>query len=137
MLQIVIVLAWLVALGLVVYLAKQAITRRWRGRRQRKISARNLREFRKHHHFDTIRRQWVRNVDQVAVVDEASEDRRLILAILGWLLFFLWEGYWFSEVIERYSTTSRPLQLPYVFLFVMLVVVPLAVNMFFWRKMRR
>jgi hypothetical protein len=75
MLQIVIILGWLVAFGLVMYFAPQAIKHRLLGRRQRKLRFRKVREFIKHHHFDRKRRRWVRSVDGVEVIDEASEDR--------------------------------------------------------------
>ena len=137
MLQIVTILGWLIACGLVAHLALQAMRNRFYGQRRRSLAARNLREFKKHHHFDAKRQRWVRNLDDVIVVDEASEDRRLLLMLLGWFLLLLWEGYWISEIVERFSNTSRPLQLPYVFLFFMLVVIPLTIYLFARRRMRR
>jgi hypothetical protein len=135
MLQLVIILGWLVAFGLMVRLAVRALKHRLLGRRQRKLAFRKLREFRRHHHFDEKRQRWVRN-DGVIYVDEASEDRRFMLALLWSLLFVLWEGYWVLEIIER-SKTAHPWQLPYVFLFFILVVIPLAVYLLIRRRMRR
>jgi hypothetical protein len=74
---------------------------------------------------------------EVNVIDEPSEDRWLMLTILGWLLFVMWERYWLSEIVERFSTSTKPLQLPYPSLFFFLVVVPLAVYLFFRRRRRR
>jgi hypothetical protein len=137
MLQIVTILGWLIACGLLVHLAMQAIRHRFHGRRRRSLAARNLREFKKHHHFDAKRQRWVRNLDDIVVVDEAREDRRLLLTLLGWLLLLLWEGYWIYEIVERFSNAARPLQLPYMFLFFMLVVIPLTIYSFARRRMRR
>ena len=135
MLNIVLILAWLIALGLAVYLAPGAVTHRLRGRQQRRLAHRKIRDFTRHHRFDERQQRWVRK-DGVVLVDEVSEDRRLNLVVLGWLLFVLWEGYWFWEIAQRYSETNR-LQLPYVFLFFILVVIPLAVYLFIRRRIRR
>jgi hypothetical protein len=137
MLQIVIILGWLVAFGLVMYFAPQAIKHRLLGRRQRKLRFRKVREFIKHHHFDRKRRRWVRSVDGVEVIDEASEDHWFMLTILGWLLFVVWEVYWLFEVEERFRNSTRPWGLPYPSLFFVLVVVPLAVYLFFRRRRMR
>ena len=137
MLQIAIIIGWLVAFGLMIHLAKQAIKHRLWGRQERKLRFRKVREFRRHHHFNQKRRRWVRSVDGVTVIDEPSEDRWLMLTILGWLLFVMWEGYWLSEIVERFSISTKPLQLPYPSLFFVLVVAPLAVYLFFRRRRRR
>ena len=102
MLQIVIVFGWLVAFGLMIDLATQALKHRLWGRQRRKLRFRKVREFINHHHFNQKRRRWVRSADGVDVIDEASEDRWFMLTILGWLLFVVWEGYWFSEIVERF-----------------------------------
>ena len=137
MLQIVITLGWLIAFGLMAYLVTRALKHRLLGRKQRKLAFRKTREFRRHHHFNERQQRWVRNVDGVAIIDEANEDRRFMLMIFGWLLFVPWEAYWLLEIAERFSKTTHPWQLPYVFLFFMLVVVPLAGYLFIRRRMRR
>jgi hypothetical protein len=136
MLHIVIVLAWLIALGLAVYLATRAIKHRLLGRQKKKTDAKKIREFRRHHHFDEKRQYWVRNVDQVALIDDSVKDRRFVLTFIGWLLFILWEGYWLWEIREQFVASGH-LQLPYVFLFFILVVVPLAWYLLLRRKLRR
>jgi hypothetical protein len=73
----------------------------------------------------------------VEVIDEASEDRWFMLTILGWLLFVVWEVYWLLEVEERFRNSTRPWGLPYPSLFFVLVVVPLAVCLFFRRRRMR
>jgi hypothetical protein len=137
MLAILITLAWLIAIVCMVYLATQAIRNRWHARRRRKVYNKEVQKFKKHHHFDQKSRRWVRNVDGVAMVDEAAEDRRLMLTLVGWISLIAWEAYWIWEIVERFRTTTSPLQLPYFFLFVVLVGIPMAVYMFFRRQMRR
>ncbi|HET7384313.1 MAG TPA: hypothetical protein VFJ59_17225 [Pseudolabrys sp.] len=137
MLQIAIIIGWLVAFGLMIHLAKQAIKHRLRGRQERKLRFRKVREFIKHHHFDRKRRRWVRSVDGVEVIDEASEDYWFMLTILGWFLFVVWEVYWLSEIEERFRNSTRAWELPYPSLFVVLGVLPLAVYLFFRRRRMR
>jgi len=132
MLIIVLILAWLIAFGLAVYLATRAVKFRLRGRQQSKLPHRKIRDY---HRLDERQQRWVRK-DGVVLVDEVSEDRRLNLVVLGWLAFVLWEGYWFWEIAQSYSEANR-LQLPYVFLFFILVVIPLAVYSFIRRRIRR
>src|SRR5215470_11584554 len=136
MLQIGLVVAWLFALTLAIHLATTAIKARLLGRRERKRARRTAREFTKNHHFDPKQKRWVRNVDRVALIDHSAEDRRIFLIVIGLLLFVLWEGYWVLEIREQYVTRGR-LELPYVFLFFMLVGVPLALYLFLRRKLRR
>ena len=136
MLNIMLILTWIVAFGLAMYLATRAIKFRLRGRQQKKLERRKLRDFTRHHRFDERQHRWVRKDDGVVLVDEVIEDRRLNLVVLGWLAFVLWEGYWFWEIAQRYSETNR-LQLPYVFLFFILFVIPLAVYSFIRRRIRR
>jgi hypothetical protein len=134
MLNIVLILAWLIAFGLAVYLAPRAVKFRLRGRQQRRLARRKIRDFTRLHRLDERQQRWVRK-DGVVLVDEVIEDRRLNLVVLGWLAFVLWEGYWFWEIAQRYSETNR-LQLPYVFLFFILFVIPLAVYLFIRRRIR-
>ena len=136
MLNIVLILAWLVAVGLALYLAPRAVKFRLRGRQQSKLARRKIRDFTRHHRFDERQQRWVRKDDGVVLVDEVIEDRRLNLVVVGLLAFVLWEGYWIWEIAQRYSETHR-LQLPYVFLFFILVVIPLAVYLFIRRRIRR
>jgi hypothetical protein len=137
MLQIVILLGWVVALGLVVFLATESLRHRRWGRQRRKRALRKLLKFKKHHHFDPKRGRWVRNDDKSFVVDQAADDRRLVLILVGCLLLIVWEGYWISEIVERFSRATHPLQLPYGFLLLMLVGIPLAVYLYFRRRLRR
>ena len=136
MLQIGLVIAWLIALGLAIHLATKAIKARLLGRRVRKQARKTAREFIKNHHFDPKQKRWMRNGDKVALIDHSADDRRIFLIFIFWLLFILWEGYWVLEIYEQYVARGR-LELPYVFLFFMVVVVPLALYSFVRRKLRR
>ena len=136
MLQIGLVVAWLIALSLAIHLATKAIKARLLGRRVRKQALKTAREFRKNHHFDPKQKRWVRNGDKVALIDHSADDRRIFLIFIFWLLFILWEGYWVSEIYEQYVARGR-LELPYVFLFFMVVLVPLALYSFLRRRLRR
>jgi hypothetical protein len=136
MLHIAIVLAWPIAFALAVYLATRAMKHRLWGRQERRRVLKRSREFRRQHHFDEKQQYWVRNVDQVPLIDDSVRDRRFYITFWGWLLFILWEAYWLWEIRARFVDTGR-LQLPYVFLFFILVVVPLAWYLFLRRKLRR
>ena len=137
MLHIAIIVGWVVAAGLVLHLSVRAIRYRLWGRQRRKHALRKLRAFRRRHHFDEKQQRWIRKIDGVALVDEPNEDRRFMLAGFALLLFVLWEGYWLLEVVERFSKSTHPWQLPYMFLFVIMVVIPLAGYLFVRRLMRR
>jgi hypothetical protein len=136
MLQIGLVVAWLIALSLAIHLATTAIKARLLGRRERKRALKTAQEFRKNHHFDPKQKHWVRNADKVALIDHSAEDRRIFLIFIFWLLFILWEGYWVLEIREQYVARGR-LELPYGFLFFMVVGIPLALYLFLRRKLRR
>src|SRR5262249_55425014 len=75
-------------------------------------------------------------VDGVVVVNDDREDRRLIYTFVGWALLIVWQVYWLLEIVERFRTTTTPLQLPYFFLFVVMVLIPLAIYLFFCRRFR-
>lgn len=136
MLQIGLVVAWLIALSLTIHLAIKAIKARLLGRRERRQAQKTAREFRKNHHFDPKQKRWVRNVDRVALIDHPAEDRRIFLIFIFCLLFILWQGYWALEIYEQYAARGR-LELPYAFLFFMLVVLPFVLYLFLRRKLRQ
>ena len=82
MLHTAIILGWLIAFGLAVYLATHAIKRRFLGRRRRSSEFRKLRDFRRHHYFDEKGARWVRKVDGEQLIDEVAEDHRFRLVFL-------------------------------------------------------
>ena len=138
MLHVLLAFAWLIAIACMIYLAARAIRNRWRSRRRRKARDKVVRKFKRHHRFDEKRQHWIRNLDgQVVVVDEDAEDRRIFLTFVGWVLLIVWEVYWILEIVERFRTTTTPLQLPYFFLLVVMVVIPLSIHLFFRRRWRK
>jgi hypothetical protein len=136
MLQVLIPI-WLIAFGLIVYLAPQATIRRFSGSRRRSLTSRKIEQFTRTHHFDERQQRWVRTADGVALYDQPTEERRFWLRVLGWSLLALWEGFWLLEIVAGSSDPSHPWQLPYVSLFFVLIVIPLAVYLFFGRRIRR
>src|ERR1700741_3008531 len=102
MLPILMILAWLVALGLAVYLAARSIKYRIAGRRRTRRGLKEGRRFRKDHHFDEKQGDWVRDEDRVPLIDQSAEYRRFNHASLGCVLFILWEGCCLLEIRERY-----------------------------------
>ena len=112
MLQIGLVLAWVIALSLAIHLAAAAIKARLLGRRQRRREQKTAREFRKNHHFDPKQKRWLRNVDQVALIDHSAEDRRIFLMVIFGILLILWESYWALEIYEQYVARGGRLALP-------------------------
>src|SRR5262249_1412716 len=90
--HIVIIFIWLIAFALAVHLAIRAMKHRLWGRQERRRVLKSSREFRRHHHFDEKQQYWVRNVDQVPLIDDSVRDRRFYITFWGWLLFILWEA---------------------------------------------
>ncbi len=123
-LQLLTILGWVIALGCLIYLATEAIKNRPCGRRRNKEVKEDL-------------RQRVRKTDREAVIepDTASSGRPRGLAAFGFVMLFLWEGYWVLEITHYYSR-SNTLRLPYFFLFLMAVGVPVVVYLLSRRVLR-
>lgn len=119
---ILIILGWLIVLGCLFYLAADAGKNRLRERREKKAAARKIQEFKKRHHYDEKRRQWVRKSDGV-VLPDASDDFRS-LTPFGYLALVVWEIFWAAEI----AATPHLSQIPYLFLLAMMVGVPFAVR---------
>jgi len=140
MLHILIVVAWIVAFGCWVYLASQVLKHRLFDRGQKKVTARRFLGFGKPHHSNEKHQGSMRSPDGAVPLktDEGTVGvvRRRGLALFGYFMLFLWEAYWVSEIVERFSRSSNPLQLPYFFLLFVMVGVPLAVYLFSRRILR-
>ena len=52
------------------------------------------------------------------------------------MVLLLWQGYWIVEILDQFRKSDTPLQLPYFFLFVVMVVIPYSVYWFSTRKSR-
>jgi len=137
MLQILIIIGWLFSFACMLYLAIEMLKDRLYARRQKRLTARELKKRRQR---DLTRNQFVLNSDRAVpsatITNGAVAVHPHGLRIFGWLMLFLWEGYWFVEIADYYSKSSRPSQLPYFFLFIVLVVIPYAAYLLF-RRMRQ
>ncbi|MGE5163641.1 MAG: hypothetical protein ACM3IH_06405 [Sphingobacteriales bacterium] len=139
MLQIVIIFAWLLAIGCMLYLVKEMIKGRLQARRQRKLAIRSaIRSYRRQQFIENRRRLMQRSGGVVlSAPNEAAADRPQVQRLFGWIVLFLWEGYWVVEIVDQFSRSSRPLQLPYVFLFIVMVAMPYGVYLISRRAIRR
>jgi GT2 family glycosyltransferase len=138
MLQILIIVGWVIAAGLLVYLVPQAARHRLISRSRKKSTIWNAKELEKHHDPDEKRQREV-TLDRVtsSATREESYYYRRGVTIIGYLALFLWEGFWISNISDRFKLSTNPFQLPYFFLFVVLVGIPLAVYLFSRRIIRR
>jgi hypothetical protein len=147
MLYIIIIIGWVITFGCFVYLAPQAIKHRLFYEDQKKVTNKKFLGLRRRHQFDERSQKSVQNLDG-AVPPKASEAlpkesealqkaseasvryRRRRVALFEFLMLLLWEAFWISEIAERFSESSKPFQLPYFFLFVVLFGFPLAVHLY-------
>jgi hypothetical protein len=123
-LQLLSIFGWVIAIGCLIYLVAEAIKNWSSGRRRNKEVKGPL-------------RQRVRKADPGAVIepDTASSGCPRGLIAFGFVMLILWEGYWVLEITDYYSR-SNTLRLPYFFLFVMVVGVPVVVYLLS-RRVRR
>jgi hypothetical protein len=140
MLYILIIIGWVITFGCFVYLVPQAIKHRLFYEDQKKVTNKKFWGLRRRHQFDERSQKSVQNLDG-AVPPKASEAlpmaseasvryRRRRVALFEFLILLLWEAFWISEIAERFSASTKPFQLPYFFLFVVLFGFPLAVHLY-------
>jgi hypothetical protein len=120
--QILTIVGWFLALGIFIHLAVETVRNRLFERREKKAKAQKVSKFKKHHHFDEKRHRWVRDIDG-AVVPLPTRGSRRGFIVFGLFMLILWEAYWASE-ISRAETLS---QIPYFFVFLVMVGIPLVV----------
>jgi Ca2+/Na+ antiporter len=48
----------------------------------------------------------------------------------------LWEAYWVLEILDQFRKSDKPLQLPYFFLFIVMIVIPYSINWYTRRRRR-
>jgi hypothetical protein len=118
---LIIIVAWLFALGCFVYLAVETSRNRVHVRHYKSAIDQRFREFKKHHHYDEKHQKWVRKADGSIVRGRANWPRGRM--IFGIVILLLWELYWGSEVSRAESFS----QIPYFFLFIVMVAIPYAV----------
>jgi hypothetical protein len=142
MLNILIIIGWLLAICCMLYLAKELVKDRFRARGERKLASRNAIRARRREQFLENRRRWaeintgviqVRPAEEAAMVARRQKQNQ---RLFGWMVFLLWEGYWIVEILDQFRKSDHPLQLPYVFLFIVMVVLPYSVYWFSTRKSR-
>jgi hypothetical protein len=88
------------------------------------------------------RRRWTERKTGVILTrpaeTAASAERRQRQnqRLFGWVLFLLWEAYWVLEILDQFRKSDKPLQLPYFFLFIVMIVIPYSINWYTRRRRR-
>jgi len=142
MLNILIIVGWFLAICCMLYLAKELVKDRFRARRERKIAIRNAIRARRREQFMENRRRWTEintGVIQPRPAEAAASYERRQKQnqrLFGWVVLLLWQGYWIMEIADQFRKSDTPLQLPYFFLFVVMVVIPYTAYWFSSRKSR-
>ena len=142
MLNILIIVGWLLAICCMLYLAKEMVKDRFRARSERKLAIRNAIRARRREQFMENRRRWA-EINTGVIQSRPAEaqmsfDRRdrQNRKLFGWMVLLLWWGYWVVEIIDQFKKSDTPLQLPYVFLFIVMVVIPYGIYWFSGRRRR-
>ena len=142
MLNILIIIGWLFAICLMLYLAKELVKDRFHKRRERKLAIRNAIRARRREQFMENRRRWAeintgviqpRPAEAAANVERRQKQNQ---RLFGWMVFLLWLGYWIVEILDQFKKSDTPLQLPYFFLFMVMVVIPYCIYWFSRRRRR-
>ena len=142
MLNILIIVGWLLAICLMLYLTKELVKDRFHRRRERKLAIRNAIRAKRREQFMENRRRWAEintGVIQPRPAEAAAYAQRRQKQnqkLFGWMVLLLWQGYWIVEILDQFRKSDHPLQLPYFFLFVVMVVIPYSVYWFSTRKSR-
>ena len=130
MLNILIIIGWLLAICLMLYLAKELVKNRFHARRERKLAIRNAIRAKRREQFMENRRRWAeintgviqpRPAEAAAYAEHRQKQNQ---RLFGWVVFLLWEGYWIVEIVDQFKKSDHPLQLPYFFLFIVMVDIP-------------
>ena len=142
MLNILIIIGWLFAICLMLYLAKELVKDRFHKRRERKLAIRNAIRARRREQFMENRRRWAeintgviqpRPAEAAANVERRDRQNQ---KLFGWMVLLLWQGYWVVEIVDQFKKSDTPLQLPYFFLFMVMVVIPYCIYWFSRRRRR-
>jgi len=142
MLNILIIIGWLLAILCMLYLAKELVKDRFHARRERKVAIRNAIRTKRREQFMENRRRWAeintgviqsRPAEAAANIERRQKQNQ---RLFGWVVLLLWEGYWIVEILDQFKKSDKPLQLPYFFLFVVMVVLPYSVYWFATRRSR-
>ena len=142
MFNILIIIGWLLAILCMLYLAKELVKDRFRARRERKLAVRDAIRARRREQFMENRRRWAEintGVIQPRPAEaQANFERRQKQnqRLFGWVVFLLWQAYWVVEIVDQFKKSDRPLQLPYFFLFMVMIVIPYSIYWFSTRRTR-
>ena len=142
MFNVLIIVGWLLAICCMIYLAKELVRDRIHARRERKIAIRNAMRARRREQFMENRRRWTEintGVIQPRPAEAAAKAERRQKQnqrLFGWMVLLLWQGYWIVEILDQFRKSDHPLQLPYFFLFMVMIVIPYCVYWFSSRKSR-
>lgn len=139
MLQILIIIGWILAIACMFYLAKELVKDRLRARSERKLAIRNAMRAKRREQLIENRRRMMQRAGYVVPPRPSAKaaDRQQTQKLFGWLALILWEGYWLIEIVDQFKKSDHPLQLPYFFLFIVMVAIPYSVYWFSNRKKRR
>ena len=142
MLNILIIIGWLLAICCMIYLAKELVKDRFHARRERKLAIRKAIRARRREQFMENRRRWAEintGVIQARPAEAAAKYERRQKQnqrLFGWTVLLLWQAYWILEIVDQFRKSDTPLQLPYFFLFMVMIVIPYCVYWFASRKSR-
>ncbi len=139
MLQILIIIGWLLAIACMLYLAKELVKDRLRARSERKQAIKDALRAKRRAQLIENRRRLMQRAGYIVPPRPTapSADRPLTTKLFGWIALVLWEGYWLIEIADQFKKSEHPLQLPYVFLFVVMVAIPYSIYRFAGRRRRR
>jgi len=121
---VLLIFVWLIAFTCLLFLIVSAV-KRWFSRSRHRKRERRAQRFAGLAERLQRRRQVEAPVHEPDFVDNI--DFRRGLKTVGWIAFILWEAFWISEIAERFARDPHPLQLPYFFLLVVMVGVPVTV----------
>ena len=125
---------WFLALGLIAYLAVDLVGNRLAEQRKKRAMDRTLSKSEKYSLSQQIRRERIRKVEDAGGPSGiVGRIMRRGLAIFGLVVLLLWELYWGSEIVKA----RDPSQLPFLFLFLMMIAIPATVYIFSRGILRR
>jgi hypothetical protein len=139
MLHILIIIGWIMAIGCMLYLAKGMLQDRLHVHRARKLAIRNALRAKRRERFIENRRYLMRQAGHPIPPrsDVVKVDRKQTQNLFGWVTLILWQAYWIIEIADQFKKSDHPLQLPYFFLFIVMVVIPYGIYWFARRRRQR
>ena len=139
MLHILMIIGWLLAIACMLYLAKELVKDRLHARSERKQAIRNAMRAKRREQLIENRRRLMQRAGHVVPPRPTARpgDRQQTPKLFGWIALVLWEGYWLIEIADQFKKSEHPLQLPYFFLFIVMIAIPYSIYWFATRRRRR